>query len=156
MSPLKFQLYMVWFRIQRTLRLVARWITGRSAALGPRLVGASRWLGSVLLAPLWISFEVYVMLWESIGRRMNGKRRLRTWQRGLFCLALSLLLGLGVFTLTVGWSASPLTLGLSVLHGVMVFVVWKRGARWLRKILRVRPVRPVSPKDAYAGLDLGN
>lgn len=147
---------MLWFRIQRALRLMARRITGRSAAIGPRLVGAFRWLGSVLLAPLWTSFEAYVMLWESLERRTNGKHHLRTWQRGLFCLALSLLLGLGVFPLAMGWSASPLMLGLSVLHGVLVFVAWKRGARWLRKILGVRPVRPLNPNNVYAGLDLGN
>jgi hypothetical protein len=74
----------------------------------------------------------------------------------LFCMALSLTLGLVISVAVLGWSVSQATVLASGAHGLAVFLTWKRGARWFRKILGVRPLRPLNSDHPHDGLDLGN
>jgi len=156
MSPFMFNLYMVWFRIMHIVRSLARTLRRTGNELAPRLFGALRWFRSVLLAPLWISFELYIALWDYLERRNHGKYRLRLWHRSLFCLALSCTVGLAVLLVITGLSVNEGTFLFSGVHGLALFLTWKRGARWLRKMLGARPMRPMNSNNAYEGLDLGN
>lgn len=158
MSTRTFQLYLLWFRFLRVVRASARTFIGESRELQRRLPGMLRWLRALWLMPLWISFELYILAWERLEQYALTKyhHRLHWWQRGIFCLALSLT-AWHVFVLQVtGWSLSERTVWISLVHGFALFLLWKRGARALRQVLGVRPVRPTDTRNPYAGLDLGN
>lgn len=155
MSPLTFQLYMYWFRVLREARLLLRRIRATVEAVAPQTIRGLFGLRAKVLAPLWRSFMLYIWFWETLERRTRDGFPLRTWQRGLYCVGLSLAIGLGL-TLLLGPGLRPITLFLAGTHGVIVFLTWKRGARQLGKFLGVRPMRFDDPGKAYQSMDFGN
>lgn len=155
MSPRAFQYHMYWFRFQIAMRKVLRSAQKELRSAAPRILAGLRWAGQVWLLPLWMFFVLSIALWERLERRTRGRYHLRTWQRGLYCVGLSLGLGLTI-ALLKGWDADLLSLLLFCGPGLLLFVTWKRGSRWLGMQLGVRPVRSTNSEDAYAGLDLGN
>lgn len=156
MSALRFQLYMNWFRVLAVFRTLTRAADRHVRKNLPGGLAGLRWLRAVWLTPLWLSFELAITLWEYFEAHSGGKWHLRTWQRALWWLALALAMDLG---LVVFGAHVPVSEGLLLLcagHGVILFVTWKRGARWFRRMLGVRPVRPSKGTNPYEGLDLGN
>lgn len=151
MSPTTFQLYMLWFRILRFVRKGARSGDAHLRDFQRHLPGRLRYLRSLLLSPLAISFEVDLISWEHLEKRFEKQYhyRLRNYHRALFCLALSLTLWQAVLLIITGWSLSGWTIVLSLAHALLVQIFWKRGARYFRRLLGVRPLRS-------GGLDLGN
>lgn len=155
MSPRTFQFHLYLFRFQIAMRRSFRSAQKQLVLAVPLTLAGLRWTGQLLLSPLWVFFVLSIGLWERLARRMSGRYHLRTWQRGLYCLGLSLGSGLAL-TLLNGWGVNQIILLLTCAPGVLLFITWKRGARWLGKLLGACPVRSMNPEDAYAGLDLGN
>lgn len=157
MSNYEFQLYLHWFRVLRIVRASARWSDAHLRSVGRRVPRILRWLLSVMFTPLALSFEVYLAAWTRLDRRAQarGGVPLRSWHRALFCLTLSLTVWHALLLLGTGWALSTWTVGFCVVHGLVIFALWKRGVRWGRQILGVRPVRPKNPAHAYDNLDFG-
>jgi hypothetical protein len=151
------QLLVLRVRLRQARRAAVRRLVHLLRTAWRGLPGLLRWIRSVLLVPLWLSFELYIRTWERLERRMRGRSTLqvRSWHRALFCLAVSLTAWQAGMLLVSGASLSEWTMIFSAAHGVAVCIWWKRGVRWFRAVLGVRPVRSASA-NPWAGLDLGN
>lgn len=151
MSFSTFQFYVLWFRIQRFVRAGARPTGVHLREIRRGLPGLFRWLRSLFLSPLAISFEVNLLAWERLEKRIEKRYHyhLHGWHRTLFCAALSLTLWQAVLLIITGGSLSGWTFVFSIAHGLAIQIFWKRGARYFRHLLAVRPLR-------NGGLDLGN
>lgn len=162
MTTRTFPLWMLWFRFLRFVRTHRRRAVGFVRGTGPKILREgpqlARWLRDLLLAPFWIMFEFTILAWEALERaaQQRWKMRARTYHRALFCVGLSLTTGQAALLVITGVRLSEWTFLFSVLYGLLVFFAWKRGARFLRKILGVRPVRSRDADHPFAGLDLGN
>lgn len=113
------------------------------------------WLRSVLLFPLWVSFEIPIALWSELRHRASHRLgiRLHSWQRLLFCLALSLIGVQFVFLLVIGAHLSLWTILLCAGHGLAVQFLWKKGTRWFHQILSVRPVLYADAWEAWEQME---
>ncbi len=127
-------------------------------ATGEKMLAFVRWLWTILLAPVYISFEVYMATWAFWVRRTNINAGLQSdgWQRGLFCLVLSLTLGQGILLTLTRMPCSTWSFLVCGMHGVAVHVLWKRGQRWCRQQLGIRPTRSANPNKPWDALDFGN
>jgi hypothetical protein len=119
--------------------------------------GFLRWMRSILILMLWISFEAYIWGWEIIKRRAGKSlgQQANGWQRLVYCLALSLTGGQFVLLLLTRAHLSIWTMLLCAAHGLAVHIFWHRGVRWCKQQLGVRPTRGFDPQNPFAGLDLG-
>lgn len=146
MSTYEFELYLLWFRILRNLRMGRRSVLLHIRRLVHRLPHVLEGCQRVCVSPLWFTFETCVLAWAGLARWVQARYgyQLREWHRLSFCLALSLSLGHVLLRYTVGWVVSGGSLVLLGGYGLAVFYFWKRGARWGRQILEIRPM----PGDA--------
>ena len=110
-----------------------------------------RWARTVLIGPLWISFEAYAAIWNCIQPRSLTLRK----HRAGLCVVLSLTFG-HLLLWSIGMRPSIWTVCLCAVHGVVVHWRWQGGLRWCRWQLRIRPSRFVDLERPFAGLDLGN
>lgn len=113
------------------------------------------WLRSVLIFPLWISFELPTALWNELERRASSSWsiRLRGWHRFLFCIVLSLT-GVQVgLLLLAGVQLAAWTVLLSAGHGLALHLLWRKAARWGGQIMGARPVLYADDQEAFANLD---
>ncbi len=158
MSARTFQLYMLWFRFLQVIRTSGRAVRRTGSGIVVHLPVLLRWIGSIVFAPLWISLELYILAWRRLEHELQARNKIRlhSWQRAVFCVTLSLTVGQAALLVITGASVSDTTFLLALVHGFAAAIVWKRGLRWSRKILGVRPVRAANSDDPYAGLDLGN
>lgn len=158
MSDSTFRLYLVYFRLLRIMRVLARSLNRANAKYVPRLRSILREVRAGLLLPLWLSLELFILAWEYVEGQVWQRfhAQLRTWHRGLFCIALSLCARQVFLLLIPGFLFQESSLVLALVSAMAIFLLWKRGARWCRSILGVRPLRRPSKKDQYGGLDLGN
>lgn len=157
MSPRVFQLYMLWFRILRWIRKTVRSLTPLRGEIWQRSLAALCWLRAVALTPLWVSFEIYILAWDYLERRVSARyhQKLHAGHRALFCLVTSLVGCQALLVIVSGLYVSEVTVIVSAVHALVIFIFWKRGARWCRTILGARPLRPTS-RNPYEGLDLNN
>jgi hypothetical protein len=135
--------------VRAFIRLAAQFVAGLPACL--------RWLRSAALFPLWLSFEAYVAGWEWLER--EGKRRWNLEVRDrhylLYCLALSLTVTQTFCLRWVHAGPSSASVLLSIAHGLATYLFWKRGRRWCRQLIGVRPRRYYDLANPHAGLDFG-
>lgn len=114
-----------------------------------------RWLRSVFLFPLWISFEIPIALWDELEYRASRTwgMHLLSWHRFLFCLVVSLtVVQFGCLRLS-GAHLGPFTVLLSGAHGLALQFLWRKGARWCEQILGVRPIIYADDQEAYDHLE---
>ena len=119
--------------------------------------GAFRWISTILIGLLWVSFEGYTRAWkflQPILEDISG-RQLKNGHRALFCVIVSLIVG---NSLLLRFTPNPLTFWsflFWVIHGLAIHAYWDQGARWCRRRLGLRSTR-YDPERPFDGLDLGN
>jgi hypothetical protein len=110
----------------------------------------------LLVWPLYLSFELYIRAWEFCEEAaLQWNRQLRRWHRLALCVVLSLSGGL-LWWMLAHDAPSLWRLGACLGHAAGMNLAWKRGRRWCRRQLGLRPRVYDDPKQALASIDLGN
>ncbi len=151
--------------LRRLQRRIHRALQEQMFRLGRLQVRARRnwpgfvlWLRSLLIFPLWLSFEAYIAGWTFLERHLDSRasRESLFLQRLAFCLLASLTAGQFVLLMWAQVQPSLWTVALSASHGLAVHFFWERGRKWCLRQAGFWPPRAIDPQNPYAGLDFGS